>query len=101
MPISKSEESWLESKRLVEEQRSSGLSARKWCLQNQIHPSTFHSWVKKIPQQQLQKSSFTELVCKQSNEISLQMRGFSIHIGEDCDPALRKRFFNLLAEWAC
>lgn len=33
---------------LVMECRQSGLSDRQWCIEHDIHPSTFYSWVKKL-----------------------------------------------------
>lgn len=56
MPIAASEDKQLEWKNLIEQQRQSGLSVDKWCLQNQIRPSTFQYWKDKLFPKRLQKS---------------------------------------------
>jgi hypothetical protein len=97
VPKPTSPEKQLEWKNLIEQQRQSGLSVDKWCLQNQIRPHTFHYWKDK----QLQKSNFSELNMKRPNEIFLQARGLHVRIDGDCDPYLRKQLFALLAGLPC
>jgi hypothetical protein len=101
MPIPASEEKQLEWKNLIEQQRQSGLSIEKWCLQNQIRPYNFHYWKEKLFPKQLQKSSFAELNMKRPEELSLQARGLYVRMGSDCDPHLRKQLFALFAELPC
>lgn len=102
MPKPLSEDKQLEWKNRIEQQRQSGLSIDKWCLQNQIQPHTFHYWKEKLfPKKPLQKNSFTELNIKRSDPISLQARGISVRIGGDCDPILRKQIFALFAGDLC
>ena len=98
MPIPTSEAKKIEWKNLIEQQRQSGLSIEKWCLQNQIRPHIFHYWKDKLFSKLLEKSSFTELNMKRSDAISLQARGVYIRMGNDCDPNLRKQIFTLFAE---
>lgn len=99
MPTSENKK--LEWKNLIEQQRQSGLSVDKWCLQNQIRPSAFYYWKDKLFPRQLQKSSFTELNMKRPDAISLQARGLYVRMGSDCDPHLRKQLFALLAGLSC
>lgn len=101
MPIPTSEEKKLEWENLIEQQRQSGLSVDKWCLQNQIRPSTFQYWKDKLFPKQLQKSSFAELNMKRPDAISLQGRGVYVRLGQDCDLNLRKQLFALFAEGVC
>ena len=101
MPIPTSEEKKLEWKNLIDQQRQSGLSVDKWCLQNQIRPSTFQYWKDKLFSKQLQKSSFAELNMKRPEAISLQAAGLYVRMGSDCDPILRRQLFALFAEAAC
>lgn len=97
-----SEEKQFKWKNLIEQQRQSGLSIDKWCLQNQIRSHVFHYWKTKLFPKQLQKTSFTELNIKRPPDtISLQTRGLRVHIAEDCDPHMRKQLFALLGEWSC
>lgn len=101
MPVPASEEKKLEWKSRIEQQRQSGLSVDKWCLQHQIRPSAFQYWKDKIFPKQLQKSSFAELNMKRPDAISLQGRGFYVRMGSDCDLNLRKQLFALFAEGLC
>lgn len=101
MSKSLSENKRLEWKRLVEEQRQSGLSIQKWCQQQHLASNTFHYWKGKLSSKELQPSSFVELKVKRPDEISLQTRGLHIRVGNDCDPVLRKQFLTLFAEAAC
>ena len=101
MPIPTSEEKKLEWNNLIERQRQSGLSIDKWCLQNQIGPSSFQYWKNKLFPRQLQKSSFAELNMKRPDAISLQGRGIYVRMGSDCDLNLRKQLFALFAEGLC
>lgn len=96
-----SEDKKLEWKTLIEQQRQSGLSIDKWCLQNHIRPNTFYYWKLKFFPKELHKSSFTELNVKRPDAISLQSRGLHIRIGSDCDPYLRKQLFTLFSELSC
>jgi len=101
MPIPASEEKKLEWKNLIELQRQSGLSIKKWCRQNQIVPHAFHYWKDKLFPRQLLKSSFSELNMKRPNTISLQARGLYVRMGSDCDSHLRKQLLDLFAELPC
>jgi hypothetical protein len=101
MPTPASEAKQLEWKNLIERQRQSGLSVDKWCLQNQIRPSTFQYWKDKLFPRQLQQSHFTELNMKRQDAISLQVRGLYVRVGSDCDPHLRKQLFALFAGVSC
>ena len=92
-----SEERQLEWKSRIGQQRQSGLSIEKWCLQNQISPHTFHYWKDKLFPKQLEKSSFTELNMKRPDAICLQARGIYVRMGSDCDPHLRKQLFAMFA----
>ena len=88
-------------KALIEKQRQSGASVKKWCKQNQIKSSAFYYWQDKLFPKQLQKNSFTELNMRRPNAISLQARGVYIRIGNDCDPNWRKQLLTLFAGAAC
>ena len=101
MPIPTSENKQLEWKNLIEQQRQSGLSVDKWCLQHQIRSSTFQYWKDKLFPKRLEKSSFAELNMKRSDAISLQAKGLYIRIGSDCDPHLRNQLFALFATLSC
>ncbi len=101
MPKPTSEEKKLEWKNLIEQQRQSGLSVEKWCLQNQIRPHTFLYWKEKLFLKPLQKTSFAELNMKRPDAISLQARGLYVRMGSDCDPHLRKQLFALFTEASC
>jgi len=101
MPKPFSEDQKLEWKQRIDQQRQSGLSIQKWCLQNQIQPHTFHYWKEKLFPKPFQKTSFTELNIKRPDAISLQAYGISIRIGSDCDPILRKQIFALFAGDLC
>ena len=93
MPIPASGEKRLEWKNIVEQQRRSGLSVKRWCLQNEIRPSAFQYWKERLFPKQLDKSSFTELNMKRPDSISLQAKGLYVRMGTDCDPNLRKQLF--------
>lgn len=101
MPIPASEDKRLEWRNLIEQQRQSGLSIEKWCLQNQIRPHAFHYWKDKLFPRQLQKSNFTELNMKRFDAISLQAKGLYVRMSSDCDPNLRKQLFALFAGLSC
>ncbi len=95
MPVATSEEKKLEWKTRVENQRQSGLSIEKWCLQNQVSPHVFHYWKDKLFPKQLQKSNFAEMPMQRSTAISLQVSGLHVRIGSDCPLQLRKDLFAL------
>jgi len=97
------EEKKLKWNHLIEQQCQSGHSIKKWCLQNQIRPSTFQYWKEKLfpTKKPLQKTSFTELNMKRPNAISLQARGLYVRMSSDCDPYLRKQLFALFTEASC
>ena len=95
MPSPTSEENQLKWKNLIDQQRQSGLSIDKWCLQNQIRPYIFHYWKAKLFPKRLQKTSFTELSIKHPDTISLQTHGLHVQIAADCDPHMRKQLFAL------
>ena len=101
MPNPASKEKQLEWKGLIEQQRQSGLSVKKWCRQNQIRFSAFYYWQDKLFPRVLQKESFTELNTKRPQTLSLQAQGLYIRMGSDCDPHLRKQLFALFAEATC
>lgn len=91
----------LKWKSLIEKQRQSGLSIKKWCQQQNLIPNTFQYWKSKLFPKELQTSSFVELKMKQPDEISLQTRGLYIRLGSDCDPVLRKQLLALFSEAVC
>lgn len=101
MPRPLSEAKKLEWRRLIEEQRQSGISIEKWCQQQNLFPHTFHYWKDKLFPKQPQKTSFAELTIKRRDAISLQARGLHVRISSDCDPMLRTQLFALFAEAAC
>lgn len=101
MPIPASEEKKLEWKNLIEQQRQSGLSVDKWCLQNQIRLSAFQYWKDKLFPRGLQKESFSELTMRRSDTISLQAKGLYVRMSGDCDPSLRKQLFALFGGLPC
>ena len=96
-----SEDKKLKWKSLIEEQRQSGLSIKKWCQQKNLIPNTFYYWKDRLFPGGLQTSSFVELKAKRQDEVSLQTRGLFIRLGSDCDPDLRKQLFALFAEATC
>lgn len=100
MPKQFSEDKKLEWKRLIEQQRQSGLSVRNWCQKQNLIPNTFHYWQAKLFPKELQTTSFVELKVR-PDEVSLQTRGLHIRVGSDCDPALRKQLLALFVEAAC
>lgn len=91
----------LKWKSLIEEQRQSGLSIKKWCERQNLMPNTFHYWKTRLFSKEIQTSSFVELKVKRPDEISLQTRGLYIRLGSDCDPVLRKQIFVLFTEATC
>jgi len=97
MPVSASEEAKLNWKTLIEQQQQSGLSIKKWCLQNQVRPQAFYYWKDKLFSKGLQKDSFTELNMKRPDAISLQARGVYIRVDSHCDTHLRKQLFAVFA----
>lgn len=101
MPAPTSEEKKLEWKNRIEQQRQSGLTIEKWCLQNQIRSCTFHYWKDKLSSKPLQKSSFTEVNRKQPETIILQTRGIHIRMDGDANLQLRKQLFALFVEASC
>lgn len=101
MPVPASEEEKLEWKSRIEQQRQSGLSVDKWCLQNQVRPSAFQYWKEQLFPRELKKSSFVELKAKRSDTLSLQARGVCIRLGPECDLNLRKQLLALFAEGSC
>lgn len=101
MPRPTSEDKKLEWKALIEQQNQSGLSVKKWCLQNKIPHSTLQYWKEKLFPKPLQKESFTELNIKRSDAISLQACGISVRLSGDCDPILRRQILTLFAGDLC
>lgn len=101
MPKFPSVDKKLKWKSLIEEQRQSGLSIKKWCQQKNLISNTFHYWKNRLSSKELQASSFVELKVKQPDEVSLQTRGLLIRLGSDCNPVLRKQLFALFAEATC
>lgn len=101
MPIPASEEKQLEWKNLIEQQRQSTLSVKKWCQQNQIRHSTFQYWKEKLCPKHLHKNSFAELNTKHRNTISLEAQGLYVRMDSDCDSHLRKQLFAIFAALSC
>ena len=59
MQKSLSENKRLKWKSLIEEQRQSGLSIKKWCQQKNLVPNTFHYWKERLSSKELQASSYS------------------------------------------
>ena len=101
MPKAISPEKQRKWESLIEQQRGSGLSIEKWCLQNQIHAYVFHYWKDKLYPKSLSRSSFTKLGSKQNGSISLECPGLYVRLGSDCSATLRKQIFNLFMGMSC
>lgn len=110
MPKGLSEEQKQEWKKRVIDQRSSGLSAAKWCSQNKIANNTFHYWSKKLfPVPAVTSSSFTEISiekrdpCLESKDsgIKVEYQEIYIHLDKCFDPKTLKQCLSALKEASC
>ncbi|WP_291300119.1 IS66 family insertion sequence element accessory protein TnpA [Desulfosporosinus sp. BICA1-9] len=55
----------------IEECRQSGLSVKKWCLQNGLKNTSYHYWIKKfriLDQQEAEDNTFAEVVLLPENK---------------------------------
>lgn len=97
-----SPEKRLEWKERILAQQASGLSATKWCHQNQVSLSSFFYWKDRFfPKQKLFRSSFTELSHINGSGISLEYHGVRISLERDFDPLILKRCLFTLMELRC
>ena len=92
----------LEWKERILAQQASGLSATKWCHQNQISRPGFFYWKDRFfPKQKLSRSSFAELSYTNRSGISIECHGVRICLERDFDPLILKRCLFALMELKC
>jgi hypothetical protein len=89
-------------KEKVLHQRQSGLSVQRWCLDNNIRPTTFHYWKDKLfPKTALSRSSFTELTDSKSTGIIIECQGVHIRLEKHFDSSTLKHCLQVLKEVSC
>ena len=66
--------------------KASGQSARQWCKEHSISPSTFKYWQNKISPKQLDPRAFVEIPSEQSTGgIEIRCQRFEIHVAKEFD----------------
>jgi hypothetical protein len=88
-------ERWKEK---IQQQIASGLSIRRWCLNNQEDTHHFYYWKGRLFPSTLKRSSFKELPEKKSADLLLEYGKLRIHLDRDFDTATVKRLLTLLQE---
>ena len=102
MPIPSSPEKRLEWETRLRQQKESGLSIERWCRENQITSTAFHYWKDRLfPKPSITQSSFTELTEAKDAAITIEYRGFRIHVERTFDSIALKRCLSLLREVKC
>jgi hypothetical protein len=102
MPKPASQHNKLEWEEKIQRQRESGLSVRRWCLENQINRSAFDYWKMRCSEKIiLKRSSFTELVDALTAGIIVEYRGARFHIDKHFDSLTLKRALVVMAEIRC
>jgi hypothetical protein len=100
MVKSTSEETLQVWARRIQEQKSSGLSARKWCYDHQLRPSQFSYWKNRLTKP-ISRSSFQEIPNTKRGGITLEYGPVRIHLDGDFEPSTLKRFLLLCKEIPC
>lgn len=103
MPKPISPEKKLEWQEKIRQQRESGLSIDRWCLQNHLPPHIFYYWKSRLfPKAPLTHSCFTELPAgNQGTGICIEYRGVRIHLDRDFDPSTLKSCLSTLRGIPC
>ena len=101
MPQPASEEIKQQWREHIFKQRQSGLSMASWCRQNNIVVHTFCYWRDKLfSKATLERSDFTEIsdqkACNSQKGITLEYRGFSMHLNPNFDSSTLKKCLEVL-----
>jgi hypothetical protein len=110
MPQPLSEEKRQQWKEIILKQRGSGLSAARWCRQNNIVTHAFFYWQDKLfPKAALDRSAFTEIPDKKKVKasgvdrggITVEYHGVRILLDGQFEPATLKQCLEVLKEVVC
>jgi hypothetical protein len=102
MSISPSPEKRLEWETRLRQQKESGLPVGRWCRENQITSTSFYYWKNRLyPKPSLIRSDFAELTEAKGKAITLEYRGFRVHVDRTFDSVALKRCLSLLKEIKC
>ena len=85
----------------LQKQQESGLSVAQWSRQNNIPSYAFHYWKRKLSHLPLSRASFSEIKTSQQNKITIEFRGFFIHVNEGFEEQILKRCLVLLRHFSC
>jgi hypothetical protein len=83
-------------------QQQSGISAERWCKENNLSPHTFSYWKRKLfSKDVLTHSSFKELKVEEGKAITIEYGNLRIHLDQQSDALTLKRFLQVLREITC
>ena len=86
----------------IEAWNASGESARQWCKERSISPSTFKYWQNKISSEKLNPQAFFEIPQEQeSSKIEIRYRGFEIHVDKAFDESTLSRCLSVIRSCSC
>lgn len=73
----------------IDGQAASGMSITAYCQANGIRPSLFHTWRRKLKEQQASGGGFVELVSERTNDTAT---GIRIHLGASLSISVARGF---------
>jgi hypothetical protein len=81
--------------------KASGKSARQWCKEHNISPSTFQYWQDKLSSKKLDPTAFIEISAEQSTGVEIRCQGFEIHVGKEFDQTTLSRCLKAIRSSLC
>lgn len=97
-----SEEKKQEWRDKFQKQRESGLTIKRWCLENHLTPQAFYYWRARLfPKPALSRSQFTEITHSKDVGLSIQYKSFQIRLERHFDPLTLKKCLSILKEIPC
>ncbi len=81
--------------------KASGKSARQWCKERSISPSTFRYWQDKFSPEKLDPIAFVEIPQEQSAGIKIQCQEFEIHVDKEFDQETLSRCLRAIRGCLC
>lgn len=81
--------------------KASGKSARQWCKEHSISPSTFQYWQDKFSPKKLDPAAFVEIPAKQSTGIEIRCQEFEIHVEKEFDLETLSRCLKAVRSCLC
>jgi hypothetical protein len=80
----------------IQNQRSSGLSIQRWCLENQIAPHLFHYWRGRIFPKTISRGCFIEIAGAKDVGITIEVAGVCVRLEKHFDALTLKRCLETL-----